>query len=416
MPKRAVQPSKKPKKSELTRNVVPAGAGDADRLFREVAGILEEARRQTVRTVNTNMVSAYWLIGWRIVEAEQGGRARAGYGDRLMETLSTRLTERYGRGHSVANLKNFREFYLAYPNRLGEIRYPAGSELALSAQPHTNRYPAGSESGAGFHPNLGWSHYRALMRVGKPEARDSYEKEAATTGWSKRELERQIGSLYYERLLMSREKRQMLAKNRNTAPVAHPLEVIKDPYVLEFLGLPEDHQLNETELEERLITHMQAFLLELGQGFAFIGRQQRLTLDGDHFYADLVFYHVRLKCFIILDLKTRKLNHADLGQMKLYVGYYDREVACDDDNPTLGLILCTDKNDAVVRYVLDKDQETIFASRYRMALPSEAELAAEVRREMAAMALAEPSDPRSTPAAARKQGTRRLKGTRKTTQ
>jgi predicted nuclease of restriction endonuclease-like (RecB) superfamily len=197
----------------------------------------------------------------------------------LIENLSARLITRYGRGHSISNLRNFREFYLAYPNRLGKIRYPVGSESALPNRQQGIQYPAGSESRVGFHPNLSWSHYRALMRVEKPEARDFYEKEAALTGWSKRELERQVGSLYYERLLMSRSKRAMLAENRNPTVAAHPLEVIKGPYVLESLGLPEDHQMNETELEEQLITHMQAFLLELGQGFAFIRRQQRLTLD-----------------------------------------------------------------------------------------------------------------------------------------
>lgn len=173
----------------------------------------------------------------------------------------------------------------------------------------------------------------------------------------------------------------MLCENRQTAGL-HPLDVIKDPYVLEFLNLPEDHRLNETDLEERLIENLQAFLLELGHGFAFIGRQQRLTLDGDHFYADLVFYHVRLKCYIVIDLKTQKLTHADLGQMQLYVDFYDENVKGKDDNPTLGLILCTDKNDAVIRYVLGKGQDKIFASRYRLELPSEAELAAEMRREM----------------------------------
>jgi len=299
---------------------------------------------------------------------------------------------RLGNGYSVANLKNFRAFYLTYPDRLEAIRYPLGSELAGSAQEEraqavipVKRDLLGSESPAGFHPHLSWSHYRALLRVEKLEARRFYEQEAATARWSKRELERQIGSLYYERLLMSRDKRGLLAENRKSASAAHPLEVIKDPYVLEFLNLPEDHRLNETELEARLITHLQAFLLELGHGFAFIGRQQRLTLEGDHCYADLVFYHVRLKCSIVIDLKTQKLTHADLGQMQLYVGYYDQEVRGEDDNPTLGLILCTDKNDAVVRYVLGKGQEQIFASRYRLELPSEQELAAEVRREVVAL-------------------------------
>ena len=188
---------------------------------------------------------------------------------------------------------------------------------------------------------------------------------------------------------MSRDKRGMIQEQRQTA-AADALAVIKDPYVLEFLDLPEAHRLNETELEERLISHLQAFLLELGHGFAFVGRQQRLTLDGDHFYADLVFYHVRLKCYVIIDLKTQKLTHADLGQMQLYVNYYDREVKGPDDNPTLGLILCTDKNEAVVRYVLGEVQEHIFASRYRMVLPTEEELAAEVRREIVALGFDDP--------------------------
>jgi predicted nuclease of restriction endonuclease-like (RecB) superfamily len=384
---------------------IPTSGPHTNRLFAQVAEILEEARRQTVRSVNTHMVATYWLIGWRIVEAEQGGRKRAGYGERLMENLSARLTKRYGKGFSVANLFNFRAFFLLYQDRRPEIfytlcrefernakRYLAGSESDSRGAPSLILGTTGTEPETDFHPNLGWSHYRTLMRVEKPEARLFYEQEAATANWSVRELERQIGSLYYERLLLSRDKRGMLAQNRKPATAAHPLEVIKDPYVLEFLNLPENHRLNETELEERLTTHLQAFLLELGHGFAFIGRQQRLTLEGDHFYADLVFYHVRLKCYIVIDLKTQKLTHADLGQMQLYVGYYDQEVRGQDDNPTLGLILCTDKNDAVVRYVLGKEQEKIFASRYRLELPTEEELAAEVRREVLALGMSSEDD------------------------
>jgi len=325
------------------------------------------------------MVTAYWLIGQRIVEAEQGGKERAGYGERLLEDLSTRLEKRFARGFSVTNLRSVRMFYLTYRNR--EIQYPPGAEFRKEPSLEI-QHPLGSEFTTGFHPNLGWSHYRALMRVEKPEARGFYEQEAAVAGWSKRELERQIGSLYYERLLMSRDKKGMLKEQRRKTSAADPLGVIKDPYVLEFLDLPEDHRLNETQLEERLISRMQQFLLELGHGFAFIGRQQRLTLDGDHFYADLVFYHVRLKCYVIIDLKAKKLTHADLGQMQLYVNYFDQEVAGVGDNPTLGLILCTDKNDAVVRYILGKERQKIFASRYKMELPTEAELAAEMRREM----------------------------------
>lgn len=419
--KQKKSPATLPDKSDVT----------VDKLFTEVARILEEARRQTVRSVNKHMVAAYWLVGWRIVESEQGGRARAGYGERLLDKLSVKLTERFGKGYSVANLRNFREFYLTYPDRLAQIRYalfdgsdgaiqkgrslkryPAGSVFE-DEEPQEIQYPVGSEFNAVFHPNLGWSHYRALMRVENPNARLFYEGEASKAQWSKRDLERQIGSLYYERLLMSRDKRGMLAGNRRKGSGAQPIEIIKDPYVLEFLNLPETHSLNETALEERLISHLQEFLLELGDGFAFIGRQKRLTLDGDHFYADLVFYHVRLKCYIVIDLKTGRLSHGDLGQMQLYVNYFDLEVAGKGDNPTLGLILCTSKNDAVVHYVLGKNREKIFASRYRMVLPTEEELAAEVRREMKALGIGGEKRAQTQPMQERKSDAPRRKTTRK---
>lgn len=435
----------KRKQAASSREVTPATKDAADRLFAEVAEILEEARQRTVRSVNTYMVAAYWLIGWRIVEAEQGGETRAGYGQRIVENLSARLTQRFGRGFSVQSLWNFRELFLTYRDRTPRILSTARRESAagllddailstvwrefarpvqtaefrdtssgeLSIQ-HHGAPGSGQqlESAVGFHPNLGWSHYRALMRVENPAARRFYEEEAAVAGWSVRELQRQIGSLYYERLLMSRDKRGMIVEQRQQS-AGDVLAVVKDPYVLEFLDLPEDHRLNETELEERLISHLQAFLLELGHGFAFIGRQQRLTLDGDHFYADLVFYHVRLKCFVIIDLKTEKLTHSDLGQMQLYVNYYDREIKGPDDNPTLGLILCTDKNEAVVRYVLGEGQEQIFASQYRMILPTEAELAAEVRREMAALGLKNASAAGDSETEGRRMKTRQTKSTRR---
>jgi len=370
-------------KRMTTKKKKQAHATASECLFNDVSRILEEARRHVVRSVNTNMVTAYWLIGRRIVEADQRGKARAAYGQRLLEELSQRLTERYGPGFSVTNLRSFRMFYLTYPNRHPglNIQHPMGTE----SDPEAIQRPPGAESPRSFHPFLGWSQYRALMRVENSDARSFYESETIRAHWNKRQLERQIGSLYYERLLLSKDKKGMLQDNRSSPKSLHPLEAIKDPYVLEFLNLPENHRLNETALEDRLITHLQEFLLELGHGFAFIGRQQRLTLEGDHFYADLVFYHTRLKCYILIDLKTEKLTHADLGQMQLYVNYYDREVADKGDNPTLGLILCTNKNDAVVRFVLAKGQKNIFASRYRLALPSEAQLAAEVRREIAAM-------------------------------
>ena len=358
-------------------------APDDAALFGRIVDILEEARTHVARTVNSAMVVAYWLIGREIVEEEQKGRKRADYGKAVIEDLSRRLTGRYGKGYSAVSLWNMRKFYQTYIGRAAgilapsgrefrqrEILSPMGRELGKSGNPH----PTGVESVTGFHPDLSWSHYRTLMRVENEEARQFYEQEAARNRWNKRQLERQINTLLFERLLKSRDKDGVLQLANEGQTTEHPIDIIKDPYALEFLGLPESHRLLEGDLETALTTHMQEFLLELGAGFAFVARQKRLTLDGDHFYADLVFYHVRLKCYVIIDLKTEKLTHGDIGQMQMYVHYYDREICNRDDNPTIGLILCTDKNDAVVEYVLDKDNERIFASRYKLELPRKDEL------------------------------------------
>jgi predicted nuclease of restriction endonuclease-like (RecB) superfamily len=238
-----------------------------------------------------------------------------------------------------------------------------------------------------LHPNLSWTHYRTLLRVDESDARAFYEIEAIKNNWSARELERQINSLLYERLAMSRDKNGLMKLATKGHEIQKPADVFKDPVVMEFLGLPESPKLVESALEEALIGNLQAFLLEMGKGFAFVARQERLTLDGDHFYIDLVFYHTILKCYVIIDLKTGKLTHQDLGQLQLYVNYYDRERRTKGDGPTLGLILCTDKNDTVVKYTLGADQQkAIFASRYKLHLPSEAELRAEIRREIKALA------------------------------
>jgi predicted nuclease of restriction endonuclease-like (RecB) superfamily len=234
-----------------------------------------------------------------------------------------------------------------------------------------------------IHPNLSWTHYRTLLRVDKPDPRGFYEIEAVRNNWSARELERQINSLLYERLALSKDKKGLMRLATKGQEVQYPSDVFKDPVVMEFLGLPASPKLVESDLEEALINNLQAFLLELGKGFAFVSRQERITLDGDHFYIDLVFYHMILKCFVLIELKVGKLTHQDLGQLQLYVNYYDYERRSEGDNPTLGLILCTDKNDAVVRYTLGPDQEKkIFASRYKLYLPTEAELQAEMRREL----------------------------------
>lgn len=350
-------------------------------LFDRVVAILEDARSQVSRTVNSAMVIAHWLIGREIVEEEQKGKQRAEYGRALIEDLSCRLTERYGKGFSTSSLWDFRRFYQTYSARCPRILHPSGGEFAPVRKLHPKggelpekRYPTSSESGDGFHPSLSWSQYRALMRVDNEEARLFYEQEAVRSHWNKQQLERQIHTLLFERLLKSRDKDGVLQLANEGLRPTQPIDVIKDPYALEFLGLPESHRLVESDLETALTTHMQDFLLELGSGFAFVARQKRLTLDGDHFYADLVFYHTRLKCYVIVDLKVEKLTHGDLGQMQMYVHYFDREVCTPEDNPTIGLILCTDKNDAVVEYVLDKGKERIFASRYKLELPPKDDL------------------------------------------
>ncbi len=384
-------------------------------IYRRVREIIESARAGAARSVNTTQVVAYWLIGREIVEEEQKGRAKAGYGDNLMRRLASELANEFGNGYGLTNLKMVRKFYLIYGQL---VVLPIGhSPRGLSAKAHgvmaarkghalsghsnaTRRetiavvlpeigYAARSQSWTPglLNPNLSWTHYRTLLRVDKAEARSFYEIEAVNNSWSARELERQINSSLYERLAMSRDREGLMRLARMGHEVQHPADVFKDPMVMEFLGLPESPKLVETELEQALIDNLQTFLLELGRGFAFVARQERLTLDGDHFYIDLVFYHAVLKCYVIIDLKTGKLTHQDLGQLQLYVNYYDRERRTKGDNPTLGLILCADKNDAVVRYTLGPDQQRkIFASRYKLHLPSEAELRAEMRREVKALA------------------------------
>ena len=360
-------------------------------LLAAVRDIWEGARTQVARSVNTALVKANWLIGRQIVEAQQAGKDRAGYGEELITTLSRALSAEYGAGFSVTGLLYIRAFYLAYPDLI-PIHHAVRDEfksIIKSAEkeiPHALRDE--SESAVDWkpgmlHPSLSWIHYRALLKVDLRDARDFYEIEAIRNGWSGRALERQIDSLLFFRLAKSRDKAGVLALANDGMRVERPVDAIRDPYVLEFLDLPESHRLLESNLESALISKLQDFLLELGSGFAFVGRQKRITLDGDHFYPDLVFYHTRLKCFVVIDLKVAKLTHSDLGQMQLYVRYFDQEVAEDGDNPTLGLILCTDKNDSVARFVLGEASQQIFASRYKLHLPTEDELRAELDRELA---------------------------------
>lgn len=377
-------------------------AKDSGALYRRIRDILESARAGAARSVNSIQVVANWLIGREIVEEEQKGKAKAVYGERLLAEISGRLQAEYGTGYSVDSLELFRRLYGEYPALISDapprkltapqiseaLRRKSSSADSVALAFGESRVRSSREWRPGMlHPNLSWTHYRNLLRAERPEARSFYEIEAIKNNWSARELERQINSLLYERLALSRDKKGLMRLAAKGHEVQRPADVFKDPLVMEFLGLPESPRLVETELEQALIDNLQAFLLELGRGFAFVARQERLTLDGDHFYIDLVFYHAVLKCYVIVDLKTGKLTHQDLGQLQLYVNYYDRERRTKGDNPTLGLILCADKNDAVVRYTLGPDQQRkIFASRYKLHLPSEAELRAELRREVKALA------------------------------
>lgn len=361
---------------------------DVSSLYEKICGIVEAARSVVSRSVNTGHVLTSWFVGRAIVEEEQGGRAKAKYGTGLLLGVSKRLTLKYGTGYSVDSLEAFRRFYLEYPGLTDSALPGKNRELSISDAVR-RKLAAGAVSSRAanwkpglLHPGLSWLAYRSLLRVKDAAARAFYEIEAAKNSWCAREVQRQINSQLYERLALSRDKAGVLDLAKRGQIVEKPIDILKDPLVLEFVDLPESERLNETDLERALIGKLQAFLLELGQGFAFVGRQKRLTLDGDHFYPDLIFYHILLKCYVIIELKTGKLTHGDLGQMLMYVNYYDREVAGAGDNPTIGLMLCTEKNDAVVKYVLDEKKKRIFASRYKTCLPSEEKLRAELRREL----------------------------------
>lgn len=350
----------------------------ANSLFERVVSILEQARANVVRSVNSNMVVAYWRIGQEIVQEIQKGQERAEYGKRVIEGLSEMLTKRYGEGYAAPTLWNFRKFYSAYQDRQSQILSPTGREsLDDKKLSLTGRELANSP----FHPNLSWSHYRALMRVENENARDFYETEAVRCGWKKSELERQISTLFYERLLKSRDKSGMLKDAVSKDDSLQPIDVLKNPYILEFLNLPNLPKLRESKLEEALIANLQYFLLELGKGFSFVARQKHIRIGNKDFYVDLVFYNYHLKCFVLIDLKVGALTHQDIGQMDAYVRMYEEQFKVPEDNPAIGLILCSDKEDAVVHYSVLKENQKLFASRYKLVLPDEEELRKEIERE-----------------------------------
>lgn len=347
-------------------------------LFDRVVSILELAKSNVARTINVNMVTAYWLIGYEIVNEIQGGKERAKYGSNVLEMLAKELNNKYGSGFSVTNLKYFRSFYQTYADRISGKGRPLGDEL----QNLTLGRPSGDESELeGFSSSLSWSHYRALMRVEKPDARIFYEKEAIACGWNKRELERQIHSFYYERLLASPNKKAILIEERGKKRNSEPAEILKSPHVLEFLNLPDAPKLHESELEQAIINNLQMFLLELGKGFSFVARQKRLLFEDKIFYVDLVFYNYILKCFLLIDLKIGELTHQDIGQMDGYVRMYEDLFKIEGDNPTIGLILCSEKNETIAKYSVLQDNKLLFASKYMLYLPSEDEMVKELQRE-----------------------------------
>ena len=314
-------------------------------IYEEIRGLLKSARENIVSTINSTMAKTYFLIGKRIVEEEQNGEKRAEYGKKLIIELSKKLTKEFGKGFSERNLEQMRKFYLAY-----SIPQTLSAEFRLS-----------------------WSHYLILMRMENLDERNFYEIEAIENNWSLRELRRQIDSALYERLVLSRDKEKVKSLALKGQIIEKPEDIVKDPYILEFLGLEEQNSYSENRLETEIINNLEKFLLELGKGFTFVGRQVRFTFDEKHFRVDLVFYNRLLKCFVLIDLKIGEVTHQDLGQMQMYVNYYDRYVKLDDENKTIGIIICRDKNDTLVKMTLPEDNQQIFASRYMTVLPSKEE-------------------------------------------
>ncbi len=328
-------------KDNLMNNVQPENA------YLSIRSYVIDAQKHVYSAVNAAMVTAYWNIGKAVYEV-CGENDRAAYGKQVLKYISERLTAEFGKGFSVQGLRNMRQFYLAFPDR-SKVR-----------------------------EELSWSHYRLLMRVGDEDARMFYAEESVKAGWSVRQLQRQINTMFYHRILSSKDKESVAAEIQTSVPKPEYEKIIKDPYVLEFLDLPQNEHFYESELEQALIDHLQKFLLELGRGFSFVARQKHFNFDGRHFYIDLVFYNYILKCFVLIDLKTDDLAHQDVGQMQMYVNYYTREMMNEGDNPPIGILLCADKSDTLVRYTLPEDNTQIYAAKYMPYMPTEEELKREL--------------------------------------
>ena len=320
-------------------------------LVGEIKQIINDARAHAVRSVDFCRVQMYWAIGQRIVEKEQQGKERADYGTYLIKRLAQEIEPEYGSGFGERQLKFCRQFYKTYPN------------------------------GNALRSQLNWTQYRMLIQIPDPDKREYYELETVNEGWTGRQLERQINSMLYERLLLSNDKESVLAVARKERTPETPQEIIKDPMVLEFLGLERKATYYEKDLESAIISHLADFLLEMGKGFSFVARQKRLLLEDDEFFADLVFYNRLLRSFVVIEIKNHKITHQDLGQLQMYVNYYDRYEKQPDENPTIGILLCTEKNDTMVRLALPENNNTILASKYQLYLPTEEQLRTEIERQ-----------------------------------
>jgi predicted nuclease of restriction endonuclease-like (RecB) superfamily len=358
-------------------------------LYEKIKCIVDEARKKVNRVVNSAMVDAYWNIGCLIVEEEQKGEKRAEYGTQLLKTLSVTLSRELGKGFDISNLKRMRQFYCLFPisaavrHQLSEESEKGASLQHFSGKQEKSSFMSTQGILPALRRELTWTHYKLLIRVENEDARLWYMNEAAECNWSTRALERQINSLYYERLLSSQDKKPVKAeaKEKISQLQIRPEDVLKDPYVLEFLNLRDRSSYRESEFEQSLIDKLHDFLLELGKGFAFVERQQRITTETREFYIDLVFYNYYLKCFVLIDLKTGELSHQDVGQMDMYVRMFDNLKRGKDDNPTVGIILCTEKDETVVKYSVLEESRQLFASKYMLYLPKEEELKAELQRE-----------------------------------
>jgi len=351
--------------------------GHYSTLIADLDVLIEQGRKAAVRSINMALVSTYWLIGRRIVEFEQKGKERAEYGEATLRRIAEDLTRKFGKGFGFSQMKMIRQFYLAYP---GKSRTLSGQSVqSEKGQTLSGQLSATDRNDISVRFPLSWSHYCLLVRIDEPVKRDFYETESIRGNWSVRQLDRQIQSMLYERTALSRRKLAVIAKAHEKPIALKPEDEIKDPYILEFLGLKDEY--SESELEEALIRHLEHFLLELGIGFTFIARQKRITLEGTHYRLDLLFYHRVLRCLVAIDLKIGEFTHADAGQMNLYLNYLkDKEKLLAENDP-VGIILCTDKKKTVVEYALGGLDNKIFASKYKLRLPDPEVLRAEIELE-----------------------------------